>query len=205
VAARRLGAALSASRAASGVSLLAMSNRCDRWWRPDELAAFEQGAVGLDDSSVVSLARLYELGGRAIPDAGAFELVLDRSTARDIEVGRSSSARTSDESVLMRLAALLDLCGATLSPASTAVAADVVGVTSGEVRAAITAIDAGTDVRGVAADLEAHIVVPVTGLLVAETPVGSLVAVRPAGRRGRAGHPAAAATSLRAILGRSAV
>jgi len=120
-------------------------------------------------------------------------------------VGRSSSARTSDESVLMRLAALLDLCGATLSPASTAVAADVVGVTSGEVRAAITAIDAGTDVRGVAADLEAHIVVPVTGLLVAETPVGSLVAVRPAGRRGRAGHPAAAATSLRAILGRSAV
>lgn len=205
VAARRLGAALSASRTRSGGSLVAMSNRCDHWWRPDELAAFEQGARPLDDSVIVSLARLYELDGRLIPDATAFELLLDRSTARDVLKASEATDHTEDGAILLRLAALLKLCGAWLTPMSAAVMADVTGVTSGLVRQRMAELDGSPDVDEVARELEAHIVVPVTGLLVAETPLGSLVAVRPAGNGGNPRGRVAAAASFRSLLGHASV
>lgn len=205
VAARRLGAALSASRARSGGSLLAMSHRCDHWWRPDELAAYEQGARPLDDSVIVSLARLYELDGRPLPDSDAFGLLLDRSTARDVLTASELTDHTEDGAIFLRLAALLKLCGAWLTPMSAAVMADVAGITSGLVRQRMAELDGSTGVDEVARDLEAHIVVPVTGLLVAETPLGSLVAVRPAGNGRSPRGRVAAAASFRGLLGHANV
>src|SRR6478735_4297853 len=81
---RRLGAALNARRTRPHATLTAMSRRAGGWWGPDELQSIEQGALVVDDASVIALARLYGLPGRGLPTADHAEIVLDRSIASDL-------------------------------------------------------------------------------------------------------------------------
>lgn len=201
VSARRFGAALSAARAADGATLVAMSRRCDQWWRPDELAGFEQGRNPLEDSAVISLTRLYRLGGCPLPDDQAFELLVDRSTSSEVIPAADGAPDQPASLVVLRAAAVARLCGAWLTPMDIEVLGDVVGLTPVELNRSLEDLESSGRIDSVASGLASHIVVPLIGILIAETPAGSLLAVRPAGRRGRPSDRVAAAASLRSVLG----
>lgn len=205
VSSRRFGAALSAARAVDGASLVAMSRRCDQWWRPDELAGFEQGRTPLEDSSVIALTRLYRLSGCPLPDHEAFELLVDRSTSTEVATSGEDPSLSSDQLqpaaiVVIRAVAVARLCGAPLTPMDLVVLGDVVGHTPAELKAVLRDVESNGVIDSAVGGLASHIVVPLTGVLIAETSAGSLLAVRPAGRRGRPSHGVAAAASLRSAL-----
>ena len=197
---RRFGAALVAARTAEGASLAAMSRRCDGWWRPDELAGFEKGTTPLDDAGVVAVARLYHLKGCRIPSGDAAELLLDRSTAPDVDRGVTRSPERDPGTMAPRLLALARVLGADLvGPASLAVLAEAFGTTTEHVRAALLASDDAA-VSTAADALGGRVVVPVTGILVAFTTAGSVMLGRPAARRGRRTHRRPAAAPLRSLV-----
>ena len=169
------------------------------------MAAFEQGRNPLEDSAVMALTRLYRLAGCPLPDHEAFELLVDRSTSTEVTPTNDdptplSGASRSTSVVVIRAVAVARLCGAPLTPMDAVVLADVVGFTPLEMRHALEQLEASEELDAAVEGLAAHMVVPLTGVLIAETAAGSLLAVRPAGRRGRPSHRVAAAASLRSAL-----
>jgi hypothetical protein len=206
VSARRLGAALHAQRIAGGTTLTALSRRCDGWWTPDELLDVERGAIDLDDASVVSLRRLYGLPGRGLAEPADLELVVDRSGTADLAtvagVDEPPARRPEPADVaLTRLVALAELVGVSASDLGRwlGLLSDALSIAEGDVAATLASLHGAGDVlEPVRECLADRIVVPAVGLLVAESPVGSLVLVRRAGGAVRAAHePVPAAGPLR--------
>ncbi len=197
---RRFGAALVAARTAEGAPLTAMSRRCDGWWRPDELAAFETGTAQLDDSVVLAVARLYHLKGCPVPSGDAAELLLDRSTAPDVDFSVSRSPERSPEAVAPRILALAGLLGADLvGPDSLEVLAEAFGTTTEHIRTSLVEV-ADDEVAAASEALGGRVVVPITGILVAYTSAGSVVLGRPVGRRGRRTDRRPGAAPLRSLV-----
>jgi hypothetical protein len=177
-----------------------MSRRCDGWWRPDELAGFEKGTAPLDDAQVLAVARLYHLKGCRIPSGGAAELLLDRSTAPDVDRGVTRRPERDPEMVVPRLLALARLIGADLvGPASLSVLAEAFGTTTDHIRSALLGVSEG-EVTDAADSMGGRVVVPVTGIRVAFTTAGSVMLGRPAALRGRRTHRRPAAAPLRSLL-----
>jgi hypothetical protein len=206
---RRLGAALHAHRIAAGVTMTALSRRCDGWWTPDELLEVERGAVALDDASIVSLCRLYALPGRGLAEAHDLDLVVDRSASSELvatpgATGELPPSAVGPESVragLTRLAALLAVVGVDLANHAswTALLADAMGTSEIEVRREVGQVLGDrarlAEVRDALSD---RIAVPAVGLLVCDAPGGSVVLVRRAGGAVRPGaQPVPAAGPLR--------
>ncbi len=200
---RRFGAALAAARVAEGASLSALARRCDGWWLPDELAAFEQGVAELDDAEILSIARLYHLKGRPIAAPGAAELVLDRSTAPEVNVDGVTEPVDDPVEVTARLWCLTRLLGIDVdSLRALTVLAEGLSTTTAEVAAALDGARSGADPAAEA--VGGRMVVPLTGILVAFTPGGSIMLTRPSGRWGRSSHGIPGAAPLRSLVaGRS--
>ena len=197
---RRFGAALAAARVAEGASLSALARRCDGWWLPDELAGFEQGVAELDDAEVLSIARLYHLKGRPIAAPGAAELVLDRSTAPEVNIDGVTEPIDDPVEVTTRLWSLTSLLGIDVDAlrAHTVLAEGLASTTS-EVDAALRHSRGAVDQTVVEA-VGGRMVVPVTGILVAFTPGGSIMLTRPSGRWGRSSHSIPGAAPLRSLV-----
>ncbi len=177
-----------------------MSRRCDGWWRPDELAAFETGTAQLDDSAVLAVARLYHLKGSPVPSGDAAELLLDRSTAPDVDFSVARTPERSPEAVAPRLLALAGILGVDLvGPDSLAVLAEAFGTTAEHIRSALVQVG-DDDVATASGSLGGRVVVPVTGILVTYTSAGSVVLSRPVGRRGRRTHRRPGAAPLRSLV-----
>jgi hypothetical protein len=201
---RRFGSALVAARTVDGLSLSAMSRRCDGWWRPDELAAFELGARPLDDAEVLAVARLYHLKGAPLPSGDAFGLLLDRSTAPDIDTGAGRRPEREPAAAVERLLAFGSLLGADVfGTGCLGVLADAFGTTTADIEDCVRATEPAR-VEAAAEVLATRAVVPLIGVLLSYTAGGSVMLGRPAGRRGRRTHRLPGAAPLRSLIHRTA-
>ncbi len=199
VSARRLGAALRAARTHDDASLVAMSRRSDGWWHPDELAAFEQGAHALDDASVLAVCRLYGLRGCKLADAENSALLVDRSTASDVVWEDVAEVDGDLWLTAQRLAAFGAILGVDLSHADTVRLAEALDESEADTHAAVVEAAQSSTASAVAEAVGARVVVPITGVLVAHTSMGSVVLGRPAGRRGRPTRTVPGAAPLRSL------
>jgi hypothetical protein len=149
---------------------------------------------------MLSVSRLYHLHGCPIAGRDAAELVLDRSTAPDVDRGVSRRPEREPETAAIRLLALGSVLGADLVDVhSVAVLAEAYGTTVEHIEAAI--FDAEPAAVATAADtICGRVVVPLTGILLAFTSAGSVMVSLPAGRRGRRTHRTPAAAPLRSLL-----
>jgi len=175
---RRLGAALNARRSRRRSTLTSMSRRAGNWWTPDELQSIEQGAVVVDDASVIALSRLYGIPGRALPGSDQVEIVLDRSIASDLTGVDVVETQGFREFVVARMAALGRLLAFDpTEPAHVAVLSESLAWSDEETRSELTrvaTIDDG-ELDGLAGVMSTRVVVPETGVLIAETDAGALV------------------------------
>lgn len=190
VAPRRLGAAMQASRAASGTSLSELSRHSDGWWLPDELAAVERGAVELHDAEVMALTRLYGLRPAELPDGDSVALVVDRAVATE-----APQPLPRPDAVADRLSAFVRLLGWSESTVRSwgDEIADAIDVAAATMRREIDrALASHAVVEPLARSLADRIAVAATGLLVTESAALSIVAVRRrnAGSAGGRGLPA---------------
>lgn len=186
----RLGSALHARRGICRLSVSGLSRSSDEGFLPDDLIVLERGDVPLDDSRVAALVELYDLEPMALPIGGAVRLIFDRTTSRDVAGGASSifSAIEVDahqvdvDSVLSRFVALsVLLClDMTCEQIGVDVLADSLGLGLHEVsqRCARLIDEHGEELVELTGRLAQRMVVPRVGLLVAQLPGGSLVAVR---------------------------
>jgi len=201
VSARRFGAALVAARSHEDASLITMSRRSDNWWRPDELAAFEQGSHVLDDPSVLAIARLYRLRGCAVAEHSSLQIVLDRSTANDLNPSQISELDGDLDASAERLAAFGLIVGATVVERDhLEIVSRALDCSSETLSAAIERASGRSSLSLTMSTMAARVVVPLIGVLIAHTPNGSVLATRPAGRRGRPTLDIPGAAPLRSVL-----
>lgn len=199
VSARRLGAALRAARTHDDASLVAMSRRSQGWWHPDELESFEQGAHSLDDASVLAISRLYGLRGCKLADGGNSALLVDRSTASDVVWEDVAEVDGDLWLTAQRLAAFATLLGVVLTRVDTARLAEALDESEPATEAALIEAARSSTASAVADAVGSRVVVPITGVLVAHTEMGSVVLGRPAGRRGRPTRSVPGAAPLRSL------
>jgi len=193
----RLGAALHRARTRSGATMAALARDSAGRFLPDDLVLVERGAVEPTDDTITALVGLYGLSGRPLPTGASIELVLDRSPST--LVGRSSDAATTGgaastgpEWVAARLVALSVLLGldVTTGLLGTAVVSEAL---ERPPTAVVELIDDvlhryAPEIGGIITRIEQRVVVPAAGILVAETPMGSLLVTD-----GRAPHTTGAA------------
>lgn len=192
VAPRRLGAAMQASRSATGASLAELSRHSDGWWLPDELAAIERGAVELHDAEIMALARLYRLRPAELPDGETVALVVDRAVATE-----APPALPRPDAVADRLAAFVRLLGWSEAMVRSwgEEIADAIDVSPATMRREIErALGSHAVVEPLVRALADRVAVVSTGLLVTESAALSIVAVRRRDRVGVVGRGLAAGT-----------
>jgi hypothetical protein len=204
---RRLGAALNARRARRRSTLTSMSRRAGNWWTPDELQAIEQGAVVVDDASVIALARLYGIPGRSLPSSAQAEIVLDRSIASDLTGVDVVETQGFREFVVARMSALgLLMEFDPTHDSHVAVLAEALAWSEEETLAELSRVATVQDpeLGDLATMMSARVVVPETGVLVAETDAGALVVaerrIRGGGRANVSQPTFAGAAPLRSYL-----
>lgn len=193
----RLGSALHARRSAGQMSVSGLSRSSDARFLPDELIVLERGDVVIDDSRVAALVGLYDLEPVPLPLGEAVRLVVDRTTSRDVAGGASAIFSAIDvdaqqvdiDLVLSRFIALsvllcLDMtCGAIgLDVLAEALGLDVPQMTT---RFARLIDEHGDELVALTGRLAQRLVVPRVGLLLADLPNGSVVAVRRNGDESR--------------------
>jgi hypothetical protein len=195
---RRLGAALTAQRAARDLSVTGLARQSEGWWRPDELIDIEKGALVLCDREVVAVCRLYGLSGRDVLPADTAELVLDRSGSFDLTDATGVEPQGYVDVVLARVAALATIIGfsagardrdlGVLSESLTLSAETVADQLDRQMVAHRDEVDRQVE------SLSSRMVVPAIGVLVAETSAGSLLVVERSSRssHGTKQFPAAA-------------
>ncbi len=196
---RRFGAALYAQRARGGAALTSISRRCDGWWSPDELLEVERGAVTLDDASVVSFCRLYELKGRGLSEVADFDVLVDRSDAPEL-LGTDAVPQRSEHAALLRICAIGEVVG--LDPValvSHPLVVESLDLDADAARDAVSELRSDRDALEAATELiEDRVAVPAVGLVLAETRHGVLLLVRRAGGTARPSpQPVPAAGPLR--------
>lgn len=204
----RFGSALHRERTRRDETVTAVARNSGGSFLPDSLIAIERGDTALADDDVVALAELYGLPARSLPRPSEVEFVLDRSTG--VRPGAYLASDADDvppDALVARLVALSVLVGldATTGPHGVGAVADALDQPLSEAVELMARVmaDRSEDLTSLIATIETRVVVPEVGVLVADTPIGSLMMV---GRRtpstfgpatdvaadGRSGFPAAA-------------
>ncbi len=185
---------------------MVMSRRSDGWWRPDELAAFEQGVHVLDDPSVLAIARLYCLRGCALAERSSLQIILDRSTANDLNPTQISELDGDLDATAERLAAFGRIVGATVVERDhLEIVSRALDCPAETLRIAIDRASRRDTLGDTAVTMASRVVVPIIGVLIAHTPNGSVIATRPAGNRGRPSLEIPGAAPMRSLLVSSGV
>lgn len=175
-----------------------LSRHSDHWWLPDELLQIERGAIELHDAEIMTLARLYGVRPAPLPVGSAATLVIDRVPDDSDAVTAAEAPRP--DAVAERLAVLAALLGleAEMVMSWAPELAGVVGVATFTMRREIErSIDGSLAQPELTAALADRVVVPSTGVLIAEVSDAAVIISR---RRDAGGAPAGIAAATLAAL-----
>lgn len=175
----RFGALLFRERSRSGSTLSDLSRSTERRWLPDQLLDIERGRVALSDDDIAVLCAAYAVAAGPW-QATAWRLVLDRSTSSDFSrPRRAGDPETAAVDLADRFLALAVLVGLDLTSERYGLdsLAEALDLSTADTLALLEQrLTERRDRLGPEADsLRSHVTVPSVGLLVGESPNGTLV------------------------------